>query len=162
MASGAAFPRARKLLKGDMPTVLLIDDDPESARRLSSELEHRRLDVLRVRSLDGARPLLARGRFDLVICNLFMPQKEGLDAVREVRARDAGLPVIGLCGGPSRSGPAPHEALEGPLANDVVTLAIDLGATTVVGAPFDWSSFGHAVDAALPGATRQLRSIGTR
>lgn len=145
-----------------MPTVLLIDDDPESARRLSSELEHRRLDVLRVRSLDGARPLLSRGRFDMVICNLFMPQKDGLDAVRAVRERDGALPVIGLCGGPSRSGPAQHEALEGPLANDVVAMALDLGATTVVGAPFDWSSFGHAVDSALRASAAQLRPTGTR
>jgi CheY-like chemotaxis protein len=145
-----------------MPTVLLIDDDPESARRLSSELEHRRLDVLRVRSLDGARPLLDRGRFDLVVCNLFMPQKDGLDAVRIVRERHSDMPVIGLCGGPSWNGPSQHEALEGPLANDVVSMALDLGATTVVGAPFDWSSFGHAVDSAMRAPAPLLRPTGTR
>lgn len=145
-----------------MPTVLLIDDDPESARRLSSELEHRRLDVLRVRSLDGARPLLARGRFDLVVCNLFMPQKDGLEAVREVRQRGADLPVIGLCGGPSFGGPASHEASEGPLANDVVAMALDLGATAVVGVPFDWIEFGQAVESALRGATPPLRRTGTQ
>lgn len=147
-----------------MPTVLLIDDDPESARRLSSHLEHRGLDVLRVRNLGGARPLLARGRFDLVICNLFMPQKEGLDAVRDVREHYADLPVIGLCGGPSWSGPSQHEALEGPLANDVVALALELGATTVVGAPFDWSEFAQAVEAAVrpSNGAPLLRQTGTR
>ncbi|MCW5889020.1 MAG: response regulator [bacterium] len=145
-----------------MPTVLLIDDDPESARRVSSELEHRRLDVLRVRSLAAARPLLARGRFDLVVCNLFMPQKDGLDAVREIREHDADLPVVGLCGGPSWSGPSQHEASEGPLANDVVALALDLGATAVVGAPFDWLEFARAVEAALRGEGAPLRRTGTR
>lgn len=146
-----------------MPTVLLIDDDPESARRLSSELEHRRLDVLRVRSLDAAKPLLGRGRFDLVVSNLFMPQKDGLEAVRAVRERHAEMPIIGLCGGPRGSGPAPHEAMEGPLANDVVAMALDLGATTVVGAPFDWSAFGHAVESALRATSEPLlRRTGTR
>jgi hypothetical protein len=41
-------------------------------------------------------------------------------------------------------------------------MAFDLGATTVVGAPFDWSSFGHAVDAALRAPAPLLRPTGTR
>jgi DNA-binding NtrC family response regulator len=140
-----------------MARVLLIEDDPDSSRQLYERMRRAGLDVVGARDMEAIDRLLERRRVDLVITDLFMPQKEGLEAVPIVRSHAPGVPIIGLCGGPSPNGPAQHEASEGPLASDVTALALELGVYRVLPTPFEWEAFDRAVRDALQGSLAGTR-----
>lgn len=80
-------------------TLLVVDDDPLAARLLKAHLE--RPGKVRVNIAPGgseALAVLARGGVDAVLSDLVMPEMDGVELVRRVRALDATLPVIVLSG----------------------------------------------------------------
>ncbi len=78
---------------GRTASVLVIDEDPSMQQTLVSFLEHHNMHVLRaVRRQDVARQL-ARAEPSVVILDLDLGQEDGLDLLRELRAR-SDVPVI--------------------------------------------------------------------
>ena len=82
-------------MKGEEgPIVLLVDNDPEHNLALAKVLVGAGYPVHT--SIGGyeALTLLKERRFDLVIMDLRMPSRVGLDLLRSIRAMNADLPVI--------------------------------------------------------------------
>ncbi len=78
-----------------MPTVLVVDDEPQIAQIARDYLEHAGFAV--IVADDGAKALdLARSRRpDLIVLDLALPAIDGLDVARVLR-RDSGVPIIML------------------------------------------------------------------
>lgn len=78
----------------ERPRVLLVDDDATIRSHLAPVLTRSGLDV--DTASDGAQALrmIAQQRPDLVILDVMMPQLDGRETLRRVRADDDWLPVI--------------------------------------------------------------------
>lgn len=82
-----------------MASILVIDDSPEVRGFLRRTLE---ADGHTVREAsDGVAGVNAyrEARPDLVLCDIFMPNKDGLEVLRELRRDDATARVISMSGG---------------------------------------------------------------
>jgi type II secretory ATPase GspE/PulE/Tfp pilus assembly ATPase PilB-like protein/CheY-like chemotaxis protein len=94
-AAGAAFelledpPAAAPAEAPERPTVLLVEDEAPLRRVLRDVLEHEGFRVLEAG--DGARALeeVDRGAPDLVVLDLVLPQVDGIEVLRRLRARAA-------------------------------------------------------------------------
>ncbi|MBZ0267953.1 sigma-54 dependent transcriptional regulator [bacterium] len=78
--------------------VLLIDDDPTFCRALTLHLE---AQGYRVASLDGSGDIRAQALAagpDVVLLDLNLPQRNGLDVLKELVDSDLGVPVIMVTG----------------------------------------------------------------
>ncbi len=106
-----------------MQHVLLIEDD-DSIRKLFRVMLER--DGYRV--TDVANGLLgleahAQDPADLIITDMFMPEKEGIETIMEVRKNDADVKIIAISGG----------GTQGSL--DYLTIAKALGAARTLPKP---------------------------
>ncbi|MFL5341178.1 MAG: response regulator [Gemmataceae bacterium] len=84
-----------------MAFILVIDDDPNVRNVIRAHLEpagHQVRDAG-----DGIKGLQAfiDERPDLVLCDLFMPEKCGTQTIRDMLRRDPCVPVIAISGGAS-------------------------------------------------------------
>ena len=77
--------------------MLLVDDDPDMLSALGFELESF-ADVKAVGSVNAALPLIIRGRFDVAIADLRMPDRWGDELLAHLAARSPGTLRIILTG----------------------------------------------------------------
>jgi two-component system OmpR family response regulator len=77
--------------------ILVVDDDTEICASLDSYLSKNGYRVSSLNSGDGLTELLETGDIDLLILDLMLPGKDGLELTNEVR-RGFDLPVIMLTG----------------------------------------------------------------
>jgi len=70
-----------------MPTILIIEDEPELVKVLRSYLEQAGFDVLTAYRGDSGLSMWEHKRPDLVILDLNLPGMDGLDVAREIRRR---------------------------------------------------------------------------
>lgn len=81
--------------------VLMVEDNAADARLVTEfllESEPRRFAVTNVRLLREARETLRSDGFDVIILDLGLPDSEGLDTLRQIRAEAARTPIIVLTG----------------------------------------------------------------
>ncbi len=114
-----------------MPRILVIDDDDMVRGTVKAILERAGHEVtLAVDGEDGLRQFECQ-RCDLVVCDIFMPNKEGIATLRELRNLDAAIPVITMTGG------SPTAGRTGPTAYaDYLNMSTLLGATRTIHKPF--------------------------
>lgn len=82
-----------------LPTVLLIDDDPLQLSLFKTIISHADCKVLTAQSVDEALEILDSWIVDLIVCDIVMPQKNGMDLlcrVRQQRNQRSEIPVIML------------------------------------------------------------------
>jgi CheY-like chemotaxis protein len=72
------------------PRLLIVDDEPALLRALSHELE-RDHQVTTATSARAALELLARTTFDVILCDLMMPEMTGMDLYAELRRAGEGV-----------------------------------------------------------------------
>jgi two-component system, chemotaxis family, chemotaxis protein CheY len=79
--------------------ILIIDDDDLFRKSLRLMLEESGFAI--VEANDGAAGLQAASSeaFDLVITDIIMPNKEGIETILEIRRRHPKLPIIAISGG---------------------------------------------------------------
>jgi two-component system KDP operon response regulator KdpE len=77
------------------PEILVVDDDPGVTKLLQMILEPMGYGVAIVHDGESALSALARGRPDLMILDLMLPDVDGLEICRRVRERSS-LPIIAL------------------------------------------------------------------
>lgn len=82
-----------------MASILVIDDDEfvrSLVTRALAQADHR-VEV----ASDGATglDLYRSGDFDLVVTDILMPGKEGIEFILELREEDAAIPVLAISGG---------------------------------------------------------------
>lgn len=81
------------------PTILLVDDDPQITGSLGQWLELSDFTVFIASSADDGEAIIEAGRaVDVVLSDVRMPGRDGLDLLRALRQRDPGLPVVMLSG----------------------------------------------------------------
>ena len=115
-----------------MARILLIDDNAELRHLLRLQLEGAGHAVLEAPDGGEGIRLYRSGRVDLVLCDLFMPGKEGLETIRELRGAGEGR-IIAISG-------------DGPVdASDFLRMARMLGAARTLSKPFDAPTLLEAV-----------------
>ena len=76
------------------PLILVVDDEPAIRLMLETGLSLKGFSVKTAVSGNEAAEMLAGGDFDAVLCDVLMPDGDGLSVVAAVRAGQADLPVI--------------------------------------------------------------------
>ncbi len=120
-----------------MTTILLIDDDPLVAFTVERMLEGGGFTVIRAADGEKGLKILKSETVDLIITDIIMPVKEGIETIHEIREYDAKLPVIAVSGGGHGSG------------GNYLRRAQALGATEVLAKPFDQDDLLGAVKRCL-------------
>jgi CheY-like chemotaxis protein len=121
-----------------MARILLIDDDDFVRAMLSQTLAHFGHVVIEARNGKEGLERYATAGADLVITDLVMPEKEGLEVVMELRMGDNPPKIIAMSGG-GRTNPT-----------DYLRLAKHLGACAILSKPFSSEVFMAAVNGLLP------------
>ena len=84
--------------------ILVADDDPGIRRTLQIGLTKAGYEVVEARDGAEAMRLWHDDGADLVISDIYMPDKDGLEVIRELRAESPTTPVIAMTdGGRSRN-----------------------------------------------------------
>jgi DNA-binding response OmpR family regulator len=78
--------------------VLLVDDEIDFAETLGERLSARGFDVRTATSGDQAISLLKEKEADVVVLDVVMPGKSGIDTLKEIKALNALIEVIMLTG----------------------------------------------------------------
>jgi DNA-binding NtrC family response regulator len=86
-------------------TILVIDDAQFIRTMLKSGLEKVGLQVVEAASgIEGERILATRGSsIDLVICDISMPEQDGIETLKNIKASYPNLPVVMLTAHSDRS-----------------------------------------------------------
>ncbi|WP_277053154.1 two-component system response regulator RssB [Zestomonas thermotolerans] len=125
-------------------TLLIIDDDDVVRASLAAYLEDSGFSVLQAANGLQGLEVFERDKPDLVICDLRMPQIDGLELIRRISALEAEVPVIVVSGAGGMS--------------DVVE-ALRLGAADYLIKPLeDLSVLEHSVHRALDRARLRLEN----
>jgi CheY-like chemotaxis protein len=120
-----------------MAHILLIDDDDIFRDVLASALGASGHVVRQAANGNEGLRLYREQPADLVITDIVMPEKEGLDTIRDLRRDFPAARIIAMSGG---------------LAHDpklYLHMAGKFGAHAVLAKPFHLSDLAHAVEAAL-------------
>ena len=82
-----------------MPTILVIDDENEMRKCLKQMLVRDGHTVLLAE--DGKKGIrkLQSNKIDIVITDIFMPNKEGLETIREIKSDYHGINIVAISGG---------------------------------------------------------------
>jgi len=124
--------------------VLIIDDNESFRDSTADLLEAAGHTVVAAQDGDAGLAEFRRGQFDLVVCDLFMPKKDGLETVSELRQHSATVPII------STSGYVDTMIGEGKTqAAGYLKVAKEFGATCTMTKPFDPDGFLLMVKACL-------------
>jgi len=84
---------------GEGLRILVVDDNAAMRRSLAELLTRGGYEVIQAADGSEACRVWRDGRVDLVILDLFMPEKDGIETMRELRALAPGIPIIAMSGG---------------------------------------------------------------
>jgi CheY-like chemotaxis protein len=111
-----------------MTTILLIDDDEQIQDFLQMVLEQEGYAVLRAdNGAMGVRKYRQRPT-DLVLCDIFMDQQDGLETIRQLRKEFPQAKIIAMSGGSTRA------------PGDFLSYAEKFGAVATLQKPLDRKS----------------------
>jgi len=82
------------------PQVLLVDDEPAVRRTIKTFLQQIGCLVMEADGFDAALALLEALEFDVLICDIFLPRRSGLEILRHVNREGRSFPVIMITGSP--------------------------------------------------------------
>ena len=123
-----------------MSRLLVIDDDKVFAKLITIFLQQRGHEVSF--ALDGREGIecFKAHQFDGVVCDIVMPDREGIETIREIRRLNGRVAIVAISGGlsPVQAGNV-----------DVLDLAELLGADLSLKKPFPLSELAAAIDRAL-------------
>jgi CheY-like chemotaxis protein len=122
-----------------MARILVVDDDDQVRGMLRQMLGRLQHDVIDVNSGDKAIKTYRESPTDLIIMDLIMPDKEGIETITEIRREFPQARIIAMSGG-GRIGP-----------NNYLELAKKLGARRTLAKPFDLKEIQQAISETLEG-----------
>ena len=120
-----------------MARILVIDDERLVRRTVRSALEAAGHEVLEASNGREALQIQATTRLDLVITDLMMPEKDGMEVLLALRRDAPGLKVIAMSGGGIYGQIEPLQAAE------------PLGAVASLQKPFTLDELRQTVERAL-------------
>ena len=116
-----------------MKRILLIDDEPHILLMLKKMLERLGFEIdLATNGVEGIE-LMKKSSPDLVITDIIMPEKEGLETIREMLRIRADLKIIAMSGGGKVS------------AESYLKIAGIFGASRAIAKPFSLKEMTTAV-----------------
>ena len=105
-----------------MTEILVVDDDPVAREIMTAALEAAGYDVREATNGADGIALARKCRPAVVVTDLMMPQKEGVEVIMELRQRDPEIAIL---------------AVSGVAGNDIyLHVARELGANAVLQKPF--------------------------
>jgi len=127
-------------MEGDRARILVVDDNASVRRSLAALLTRTGHEVIQAANGLEASRVWREVELDLVILDLFMPEKDGIETMVELRAFVPGIPIIVMSGGAYGS------------QMDMLSAAELLGASLTIQKPFTLEEMLEAVRKALPAA----------
>lgn len=121
-----------------MAKLLLVEDDVQVRAMLGETLRQEAHQVLEARNGDEALSLFEAERPDLVITDIIMPGKDGVETIHALRRRHAAARIIAISGGSANIG-----------GEHLLRTAESLGADRSFAKPVDVGSLLEAVDELL-------------
>ena len=122
-----------------MRSILLIEDDKELRQMLQELLISAGYDVRSAGDGKQAIPLCHAQAPDLVITDIYMPNKDGLEVIMELRAGFPQTKIVAISGQMSRK--------------NMLPVAGTLGAARTIHKPFETSELLAAVEEVLQSGT---------
>ncbi len=89
----------------------------------------------------SAIELVRQEPFDLILTDIVMPEREGLELIRDIRRLNLRIPIIAISGG-GRNRP-----------DDYLKLARALGADATIAKPFTSAQLSQEIEKVLPPST---------
>src|SRR2546421_6197783 len=128
----------------DAPRILLVDDEQAVQTLLAYPLRKEGYEVVSATTGKEALERFREGKFDLVVLDVMLPQLDGFDVCRELRAKST-VPIIMLT--------AKTEEFD-------KVLGLELGADDYITKPFSLREFRSRVRAVLRRAERHRNGDG--
>jgi len=120
-----------------MARILLVEDDDSVRRMLRRTLERAEHEVFEASNGHEALERRREVEPDLIIIDLIMPEKEGLETIQDLRREGVQVPIIAMSGG-GKIG-----------ADSYLSVARALGAARVLSKPFGAAELLRDIDALL-------------
>lgn len=120
-----------------MATILIIDDDPQICDLLKQALEEEGYRVMTAGNGQEGINLHRAHSADLIVLDILMPEKEGLETILELRREFPQVNIIAMSGGSERA------------KLNLLDLANRLGAQHTLHKPFQLKNFTSLVRQAL-------------
>ncbi|MFC1569587.1 response regulator transcription factor [bacterium] len=79
-----------------MPRILIIEDEPDMAEGLKDNFEFEGHDVIIANDGESGLAMALSHTPDLILLDIMLPKKSGLDVCRELRMRKSKIPIIML------------------------------------------------------------------
>lgn len=117
-----------------MPRILIVEDEDKLRRSLQRGLAEVGYDVTAAEDGDEGLALAVAGNFDLLILDLMLPGRDGLQLLREIRTEGVAIPVLIL-------------SARGEVDDRV--RGLDTGADDYLAKPFAWTELEARVRACL-------------
>lgn len=84
---------------GEKQRILVIDDEPTALDVISRILQHAGYEVLVARNGQEGIELFREQSCDLVVTDMVMPVKDGLQTILDLRVDAPELPIVAISGG---------------------------------------------------------------
>jgi CheY-like chemotaxis protein len=120
------------------PLILLVDDDVTLLQTIGTQIRLAGFDTVLSSSAVTAIQVLKDQPIDLVIMDLFMPDRDGIETITDIRMDWPDLPIIAMSGGWRTIG-----------ADTVLDMALAIGVQSALAKPFDRATLVAAIEAAL-------------
>lgn len=117
--------------------ILVVDDEPLAANQVSKFLESGEVRTSTATSGRAALACHAEDPADMIVTDLRMPDGDGIELIRNIRAQDAGLPII---------------VVTGQVLREAEAEALEAGATELLRKPLDLAELARSVRQHLPSA----------
>jgi len=120
--------------RGSSTRVIVIDDDTMLRDFLQRCLRKAGYEVITARNGVEGLCVMKDQKFDLVVSDIFMPDADGLEVLRQLRQFQNRIPLLMMSGGSKN------------LPDDFLKIANALGATATLAKPFTAREFLDAVE----------------
>ena len=130
-----------------MAVVLIIDDDEMIVESLSILLQNEGYDVLSSSNGKNGLKLLGKNRIDVVITDIIMPDKDGIETIREIKKTYRNTKIIAMSGGGKIA------------AKEYLTFVKQLGVRHTLSKPFEKEQILSALEAVLREPKRRRPNI---
>jgi YesN/AraC family two-component response regulator len=89
----------KKRRNNPMACILIIDDEPQLLDMLGQTLEREGYDIVKASNGKEGIKLYRENPVDLIITDIIMPEKEGIETIFELRKDSPDLKIIAISGG---------------------------------------------------------------
>lgn len=120
--------------------ILLVDDEPSVLEMLKNMLESDDYEILEANNGVRARAICETSRVHLIITDIVMPEKNGIDLILEIKKEFPEITIIAISGG---------GGIEGRF--NYLDIAALVGAQNILRKPFSVSELRDATHSALQG-----------